>query len=198
MKQFVALYVLVSMFMLTACGESDSLKSNKEDIEVRTEQTAHKASGAKQYTSINAYLKTTVAQQFSFVSFEKEVENKELIVTVTFSVDNILSSKIASTEQPFYWSVQLPPSIFEKVSDVPKPVMFTSVPEKELTDRDRKTSRYANFYQVQQRFEIAEERIAEVNRLIQTKDSGYAFKLHDEHYEEAFVFVDLESFIGLN
>jgi len=201
MKKYVALYVLASALVLASCSENDSSKSTslgKEKSNEKTEQTTQDVSGTTQYVSINEYIDSMVAQQFSFISFEKEVENNELITTVTFSVDNILSPKFTSTEQQFYWSVQLPTSLFEKVSDVPEPVMFVPISAEELTNSEREKSRYANFYRIQQRFEVSEEHVAEVEKLIQKKDSGYAFKLHDENYEEAFVFVDLESFVNID
>lgn len=199
MKQTLILLPVLSIVLMGGCGSSELLteKSTTHKVSASKVKSERKEqpSESKKFKSINDYISKTMAQQFSFLSFTKSIEGNELITKVRFSADNIINPKFKSTENQFYWSVQLTPSLFEEMKTLPKPVTYKILSKNDLSKQEQKKSLYSNYYQVEQRFEISKNDTTKVKELISKKNPGFAFKIHDENKEEAYVFVDLESFV---
>lgn len=189
----------ITFFMLASCTPHDSsARVSPESIHttsnMKTEQSTHE-SGEKSFKSVNDYIHNTMAQQFSFLSFTKRLEKNELILTVTFSVDNILGPQLQSTEQEFYWSIHMSPALSEEIIQPAAPVAFKSIAPDELTTSEQMKSPYTNYYRVEQRFKFPETQFLNIKNKFTTAKFEYIFSLHDEHQEEVYNFFDLESFV---
>lgn len=199
MKKNLILLPALSVVLMSGCGSSELLTEKTNVHKVSTSKTKSEQkeipSESKKFKSINDYISKTMAQQFSFLSFTKSIKGNELITKVRFSADNILNPKFQSTENQFYWSVQLTPSLVEKINTIPKPVTFKILSKDDLSKKEQQKSLYSNYYQVEQHFKIQKNDATKIKSLVSKKDHGFAFKIHDENKEEAYVFIDLESFV---
>ena len=195
MRKFATLFVLTTSLLLVSCGVNSSEESTPPEQEKsviqENNQDTRNVSEKNRYNSINDYIHSTLGQQFSILDFDKKIEKKELITTVKFSVDNDLNKELISTEKDFYWSIQLPFELAEKMSGFPDPVFFESIPSDSLTKSEKEVSNYTNYYQVKQKFDLSEDLISLGEREITRKNSGNALKIMDENYEEEYVFIDL-------